>query len=65
MAEGWQERLVAEYEDLKEKFEKLTAFTENEEAMAALDVEDRRLLLEQKRAMLLYRDALFERVRRL
>lgn len=63
--EAWQERLVAEYEDLKEKFSKLEKLTEDEEAFSKLPREDQRLLLEQKVAMRKYRDILFERVRRL
>jgi hypothetical protein len=58
---GYQQRVLAEAKELREKLLKLVEFTFSNN-FDKLDEENRSLLLEQRNAMFLYSDILYKRI---
>lgn len=61
--EPWQDRLLKEYEDLKEKIEKLTKFLEDDKVTSKMEQQYVQLMYNQLHHMHLYSVDLFLRLR--
>jgi hypothetical protein len=62
--EAWQERVIAEHDELGDKLLKLSAFIAENPQFQSLDAEDQRLMREQLDSMRTYHTTLEDRILR-